>query len=193
MRSTARKQAKHIPTRSPSRTSRSACCSRAANRHASSSPMPVRRYAITTSATPTDPRVAHTLTLEVDDFGNVLKSRRRRLRPAPAGPQSCQRRPRQASPDMVTYTENAFTNAIDADDVYRTPLSCEARAYELTGFTPENNAPRFSFEELTRNDFALLASSTRRSHMKQTADSVAGQKRLIEHVAHAVPARTISG
>ena len=71
----------------------------------------------------------------------------------------------------ITYTENAFTNSIDGDDVYRTPLPCEARTYELTAFKPENNAARFSFEELTRNNFSLLASAEEIPY-EETADSV---------------------
>ena len=34
---------------------------------------------------------------------------------------------------LITYTENRVTNAINADDDYRTPLPCEARTFELTG------------------------------------------------------------
>ena len=61
------------------------------------------------------------------------------------------------------------------------PCPAEARTYELTAFKPENNAARFSFEELTRNNFSLLASAEEIPY-EQTADSVAKQKRLIEHV-----------
>ena len=135
--------------------------------------------------TPDDPRIQHTLTLDVDDFGNVLKQAavgygRRRLDAA---------LPLQADRDkqtrtLLTYTENRVTNAID-DGVghpndYRTPLPCETRTYELTGFEPENGAARFSFDEWTRDGFAL-ASATEIPY-EQTADNVAKQKRLIEHV-----------
>lgn len=135
---------------------------------------------------PADPRVQHVLTLEVDPYGNVLREvaigygRRR----------SDATLPLQADQDnqtraLITYTENRVTNdpvtgAIDTADNYRTPLPCETRTYELTGFKPENNAARFSFDEWTRNDFALPASATDIPY-EQTADIVSKQKRLIEH------------
>ena len=121
------------------------------------------------------------MTLEVDDFGNVLKSAAigygRRL---PDAALSVEDQTKQ-SQLLITYTENAFTNSIDGDDVYRAPLPCEARTYELTAFKPENNGARFSFDELARNNFSLLASAEEIPY-EETPDSVAKQKRLIEHV-----------
>lgn len=130
---------------------------------------------------PDDPRVGHALTLEVDDFGNVLKAaaigygRRRPDLTLPTEDQKKQTR------TLITYTENAFTNAIKLDDAYRTPLPCEAWTYELTGIKPENNAARFSFDEWTRNAFELPNSAAEIPY-EQTADNVVKQKRLIEHV-----------
>jgi hypothetical protein len=47
----------------------------------------------------------------------------------------------------VTYTENRLTNEIDDagtfPDVYRTPVPCETRTYELTGYEPTGAAGRF--------------------------------------------------
>ena len=62
---------------------------------------------------PEDPRIGHALTLEVDDFGNVLKSAavgygRRR----PDMNLSAADRDKQ-SQLLITYSENAFTNSID--------------------------------------------------------------------------------
>ena len=54
-------------------------------------------------------------------------------------------------------------------DDYRTPLPAETRTYELTGFKPENDAARFSFDEWTRDGFALLASAAEIPY-EQTAD-----------------------
>jgi RHS repeat-associated protein len=92
---------------------------------------------------PADPRIAHALTLEVDAFGNVLKS-------AAVGYGR-----RQADPDLpeqserhVTCTENDFTNPVDKDDAHRTPLPCESRTYELTGYTPSGDAGRFRSSDL---------------------------------------------
>src|SRR5262249_14081070 len=85
----------------------------------------------------------------------------------------------------ITYTENRYTNTIDdprlAPDHYRTPLPCETRTYELTGFQSERNAQRLSFDAWVDKDFALLNSAEDISYEAQ-ADSTTQQKRLIEHV-----------
>src|SRR5439155_6887860 len=86
---------------------------------------------------------------------------------------------------LITYTDNSLTNAIDDviqhPDDYRTPLPAETRTFELTGFKPENNAARFSFDAWTRDSFALLNSAVGIPY-EQTEDDITLQKRLIEHV-----------
>ena len=90
LRAGRHRQGSSTPTPSPSRTSRSSCCSRAAaTATRCSSPMPARRISYHYERNPADPRIGHALTLEVDDFGNVLQVRRHRLRPAPAGSRRC--------------------------------------------------------------------------------------------------------
>jgi RHS repeat-associated protein len=135
---------------------------------------------------PADPRIAHAMTLAVDDFGNVLKEvaigygRRQpdAMLPLPAD------RERQTQ-TLITYTENRVTNTIDNIVVhpndYRSPLPSEIRTYELTGFEPENHATRFSFDEWTRNHFALLKSAIEIPY-EHTANNISKQKRLIEQV-----------
>lgn len=108
---------------------------------------------------PTDPRVQHALTLEVDAFGNVLKQvaigygRRRQthvvdaqgkvqLVPNPGLAElDVTDQAKQTTP-LLTYTENQVTkdhdtgrDAIDRDDDYRVPLPCETLTFELTGYT----------------------------------------------------------
>ena len=73
-----------------------------------------------------------------------------------------------------------MTRSVDPDN-YRTPLPCETRTYELTGFRPADGAQRFSFEEWVENDFARLERARLKSATKRRADPPA-QKRLIEHV-----------
>lgn len=133
---------------------------------------------------PVDPRVQHAMTLDVDEFGNVLKSLAigygRRQSPLPEF-----RDKEKQTRTLITYTENSYTNAIDDTlsypDHYRTPLPAETRSYEMTGFTPGDNPLRFSFVEWTQNNFAWLGSATELPY-EQTANNVARQKRLIEHV-----------
>jgi len=158
---------------------------------------------------PADPRIGHALTLEVDEFGNVLKEaaigygRRTTVRvvdgqgavtqvPNPELQKLDPRDQARQTQVLVTYTENRVTIALDTADDYRTPLAAETRTYELTGFKPENNAARFSFDEWTRNGFALLASATEIPY-EQTADNVSKQKRLIEHVRTLYRKNDLSG
>src|SRR5262249_50153527 len=92
---------------------------------------------------PADPRVSHAVTLEVDPFGNVLKSA------AIGYGRSADAQDAQLLPDdrdkqqliHITCTENEFTTAIvDDADAYRTPLPAEARTYELRRAQQEKTA-----------------------------------------------------
>ena len=130
---------------------------------------------------PTDPRIGHALTLEVDEFGNVLKSAAIGYGRRQPDPKLEPRDQAKQAELLITYTENRVTHAIDAAGDYRTPLPAEARTYDLTGFKPENNATRFSFDEWTRDGFALPKSAAEITY-ERTADKVSKQKRLIEHV-----------
>jgi RHS repeat-associated protein len=97
---------------------------------------------------PQDPRVSHALTLEVDDFGNVLKQvaigygRRKTIhvvneqgqveeKPNPGLSELDAKDQKKQTGRLVTYTENVVTNAINAEDDYRAPLPCETQTYEL--------------------------------------------------------------
>ena len=138
-------------TPSPSRTSPSAPLQpRGANRHAVFFTHAGEALSYHYERNPADPRIQHALTLEVDDFGNVLQVGADRLRPPQRDPARRRQadRPRRADrPRCVTYTENTLSpNAVDdaiATDDYRTPLPCEARTYELTGYAPTGPAGRF--------------------------------------------------
>jgi RHS repeat-associated protein len=94
-----------------------------------------------------DPRILHTLALEVDDFGNVLKEAAigygRRMSPLA----QAWDRERQTTA-LLTYTENRFTNAIGSPDSHRNPLPCEAVTFELTGYTPTGPAGRYEASDL---------------------------------------------
>lgn len=126
---------------------------------------------------PADPRIAHELTLEVDEFGNVQKSAAvayGRLLSDPALGNDDQAKQRAIH---VAYSENAFTNAVDDPDAYRTPLPCESRSYELTGLALSTGHDRFTLDDL------LTAGTTAVSiAYEQTPAPGVPQKRLIEHV-----------
>jgi RHS repeat-associated protein len=135
---------------------------------------------------PTDPRISHALTLQVDAFGNPLKSLAigyGRRQPDAAVPTPGDRD--KQTQTFITYTENRYTNGIDDPihdpDNYRIPLPSETGTYELTGFTPADNAKRFSVDEWIAHDFAQLNEAVEIQY-EETADLTKTQKRLIEHV-----------
>ncbi|MEJ7870920.1 MAG: SpvB/TcaC N-terminal domain-containing protein, partial [Rubrobacteraceae bacterium] len=116
-----------------------------------------------------DPRIAHALTLEVDEFGNVLKEaavgygRRENILvvneqgeveeiPNPGLNQLSPPDRLKQTQTLITYTENSFTNPIAEDDSYRTPLPCETRTYELTGYPPTVAAERFQISDFVQPD-----------------------------------------
>ena len=89
-----------------------------------------------------DPRVTHDLTLEVDDYGNVLTAvsvgyGRRVPNPSPLLSDWGRRRQAQI---LVTLTEKNYTNAVHDSHVYRTPLIADARTYELLQVRPASQA-----------------------------------------------------
>lgn len=122
-----------------------------------------------------DPRVTHTLILNSDAFGNVLRSAsvaygRRFDDPAPeltAADRTVQRE------SLLTYTELDYTNTIDTDDAFRTPVLCQSRTYDLLKVIPHSRDPAvtnlFRFDEL-------------RAHIDAAADG-----------AHDVPSEDVNG
>jgi RHS repeat-associated protein len=125
---------------------------------------------------PADPRIQHALTLEVDEYGNVLKQatigygRRKQIRavdaagnvqvvpnPGFAGLDATDQ-VKQTTP-LLTYTENRVTNAIESSDTHRNPLPSEALTFELTGYTatepatdPANILRRFQASDFVEPD-----------------------------------------
>jgi RHS repeat-associated protein len=117
----------------------------------------------------TDPRIQHALTLEVDDWGTVLKQatvgygRRATVRVVDAlGGVQVEPNPGLAglpaddgarqTATLVTYTENLVSNAIDAPDWHRAPLPCEVVTFELTGYAPTGAAGRYVAPDLVERD-----------------------------------------
>ncbi len=125
---------------------------------------------------PDDPRVDHSVTLEVDEFGNVLKTAAinygRRL-PDP----SLELRDQRKQQLLITYTENDFTNAIDAIDDYRTPIISATRSFELTGLSLSPGQLRF-----TLDDILIATTGAVTIPYETTPTDGVLQRRLIEHV-----------
>ncbi|WP_207431338.1 SpvB/TcaC N-terminal domain-containing protein [Sabulibacter ruber] len=125
---------------------------------------------------PSDPRVTHALTLEADDFGNVLKSAAVSYgRRQPDSGLEARDQVKQGQL-LITYTENDFTNHIHAANDYRSPLPCESQTYEVTGLVLQPNTRRFTFQELMDGMGTAVS-----IHYEESAISGVLQKRLIEH------------
>lgn len=80
-----------------------------------------------------DPRVTHSMTLDVDDYGNVRQSvaiayGRRFDDTDPVLTDADRKKQKQL---FITLTQASFTNAVLAVDAYRTPLPAQAQTYEL--------------------------------------------------------------
>lgn len=101
-----------------------------------------------------DPRVTHSMNLDVDDYGNVLQSvaigyGRRYDKTSEL---LTDKDEKKQTKTLVTYTENVYTNYIDMEDAYRTPLPYETRTYELLKLSPAAKEPLvtnlFRFNEM---------------------------------------------
>jgi len=104
---------------------------------------------------PSDPRVQHTITLEVDGYGDVLKEATvgyGRRQPDPSLPLDADRDTQTRT--LITYSEHRVTKPIGATlpDDHRTPLPCETRTYELTGYAPTGPAGRFTHGDFVETD-----------------------------------------
>jgi RHS repeat-associated protein len=115
-----------------------------------------------------DPRVQHAFTLEVDDFGTVLKA-------AAVG------YPRRGSPTLTeqtklwaTLAENEVVHRDDVDTWYRIGIPKEARSYELTGISPPSGAALLAFSAVA------TAASSASTIAYETAPSSGYEKRLLK-------------
>lgn len=138
-----------------------------------------------------DPRISHSLTLAVDDYGNVLESVAigygRRFKD-PSLPLQDQDNQAKA---LITFTENRYTGVVFEDEAYRTPLPCETRTYEVSNVEPSSSSAgviaMFKFdkiEELTQaNDFSQGNWDIPYENVQHTqVTEKHAYRRLIEHV-----------
>jgi hypothetical protein len=147
-----------------------------------------------------DPRISHTMTLETDGYGNALKSVSigygRKLSPLD---EEADREKQTRT--LITYTENSETFAVDDPahpDDYRAPLLCEARTFELTGYTPTGDAGRFQPSDLVAPDNSDAEGRKQLhlfdSELKYEEPLTGGrERRLIEHVRTLYRSDDLSG
>ena len=124
-----------------------------------------------------DPRIGHSFTLAVDDFGNVLKAAAVGYGRHSADPTLTHADQENQARIHATYTGVEVTMLISEDDVLRTPMAHETRSFELAGLKLQSGRVRFTGEEYRAafEGAALLPYEVQ-------ADYVDLQKRLIEHV-----------
>lgn len=147
-----------------------------------------------------DPRVTHSLTLDVDQYGNVLRSADvaygRRLRDAGLSTDDQKKQERT----HVTFTENGFTNAVLESGDYRAPLPSEAQTYELLKIRPISNVQGitnlFRFDELNSHIASVSNQAATLPYQEWDADeeSLPGpRRRLIEHLRTLYRKNDLSG
>lgn len=136
---------------------------------------------------PDDPRIAHTLHLETDEFGNVLETvsvvyPRLQNKTALAdgtADSAALRKAKEAGRNAqkkrwITFTKAGVTNDLITSQQYYLRRNWQTKTYELTGVTPLG--PFFGIEDfkLKIDDFSEIAYEQRAT--------TGAQKRLIEHV-----------
>src|SRR6202012_2714912 len=85
-----------------------------------------------------DPRIAHNLNLEVDNFGHVRQSAMvvygRKSTETPAPENIAGLLTDEQARIHIVYSKNNFTNYFDEAGVFRAAMPSETETYELTGF-----------------------------------------------------------
>ncbi len=133
-----------------------------------------------------DPRVGHTITLEVDDFGNVLKQvviGYGRRQPDPSLT-TLDDRTKQTT-TLITYSENLFTNAVETHAAHRAPQPSESRTYELIEYLPTGSGGRYQSSDFVESDPAKPGRMRHQFASERPYEDTttsAQQRRLIEQV-----------
>ncbi len=137
---------------------------------------------------PEDPRIAHTLNIEIDDYGNILESAsitypriqtEEALKDASTDTEAARKAKRHArnaqQKSWITYTVNNFTNHINTPQSYLLKKGWQTKTYEITGMMSTGNI--FTIDDF-KNSFNVLPEI---EYQTQPEEGVA-QKRLIEHI-----------
>ena len=126
-----------------------------------------------------DPRISHSINLEVDAFGNVLKSvaivygRRFEDLQLPSSSDW-----NEQTKKHIVYIENRFTNFIDDAVNRRNPVLCETKTYELTGYSSAGSAGRFIASDFIQGSTFLFDSDLE----YHQASTIGRERRLLEHI-----------
>ena len=85
---------------------------------------------------PADPRITHSMNIEVDAFGNVLKAATISYGRKTADPDLVPTEQAEQGKIHIVFSQSNVTNLINEGTDYHLPIGYEALTYELTGFTP---------------------------------------------------------
>ncbi|GAB4533718.1 MAG: hypothetical protein Tsb0014_19390 [Pleurocapsa sp.] len=150
---------------------------------------------------PEDPRISHSLNLEVDAFGNVLQSvaiaypRRQPQHQEQGGiPASGNELAKDKGRPLITYQKNRVVNKFAESGWYRLGIPIESSTYEITGLevelkeseiTDENSlddSKSYYFEPFNLEWLKEQIDSAEPIDYEKFADETLVQKRLIEKV-----------
>ncbi len=136
---------------------------------------------------PEDPRIAHSLNIKLDEYGNVLESASvvyPRLVADAALPEETQR---EQSKTVIIFTQNQFTNDVFGEHIYRLRLPSEVKTYELKGVKKNTAAALiYSISDFTnvlnKSEEALYHEIDREPDNSVAPINYKPLWRLIEHV-----------
>jgi RHS repeat-associated protein len=125
-----------------------------------------------------DPRIAHTLNIRLDEYGNVLESASV-VYPRIKADLSLPGETMEAQNKMlISYSQNSFTNDIDSDSSYRLRLPSEVKTYELKGVAKAR--PQYSVKDF--ENILTAAIAVEYYQVDKNPAPGTSQKRLIEHI-----------
>lgn len=137
---------------------------------------------------PEDPRIAHSLNIEIDEYGHILESvavvypriqTEEVLHDAPTDTTATRKAKQHArkaqQKNWITYTKNEFTNDSITHQNYLLRKGWQTQTYELTGLIPAGDI-------FTINDFKTHLNTFPEIEYQKKAEDGIAQKRCVEHV-----------
>ncbi|KAL8751966.1 MAG: hypothetical protein Q9184_005887 [Pyrenodesmia sp. 2 TL-2023] len=103
-----------------------------------------------------DPRCEHLLTLQVNEYGDVMKSANIVYGKRASGLPDAEDQAKQQE-SVFTYTETEYTNAVEDIDSYRKPVSSSEKQYRVLGYPLDDLA---DYESMSISGCSQLVSAT---------------------------------
>ena len=125
-----------------------------------------------------DPRIGHQITLEINQFGDPMKTLSIAYGRSPGLSTLGGVDKAKQETTLLTYTETDYTNEVYTVNDYHTPVPCESRQYQLSGLTLPTGATRYTYNGLIFGNFAAFTSLTT-IPFEEDINPSSKQKRLI--------------